>query len=382
MPTALVLCIADPAGNPRPNRMIRCLARDFQVHVVSSVSAGQTGVEYDQLAPPPRSARHRLAKILRLVARRYDGLLWTPQLRKLAAKHRALDHAFITVHELRLLPFALAIRRSGRVLFDAREYYPRHFEDVWWWRLLYQPFNRELCREYLPHADHVVTVCRGLAEEYERELGIHCELLPSYPMPVACEPQPVDPARIRLVHHGLASRSRQIELMIEMVDHLPERFVLDLILMPSDDRYLETLRRMCAPRPRVRILPPLSFAELVPATNAYDVGVFLVPPVNFNLRFALPNKFFEFVQARLLVAVGPSPEMARLVREHDLGVVAADFRPATLAATLAGLSLADIERFKHNAHRAAAVLNSDQTDALVRRIALDPQPRIPASTPS
>jgi hypothetical protein len=268
------------------------------------------------------------------------------------------------------------------LLFDAREYYPRHYEDILWWRLLYQPFNRALCREYLPRADHVVTICRGLADEYERELGVHCELLPSYPAPVACKPQPVDPSRIRLVHHGLASRSRQIELMIEMVDHLPVNFTLDLFLMPSEDGYLGFLRRMCATRPRVRLLAPLPFAELVPATNGYDIGVFLVPPVNFNLRFALPNKFFEFVQARLMVAIGPSPEMARLVHEHDLGVVAADFRPATLAAALAGLSLADIERFKHNAHRAAAVLNSDQTDALVRRIALDPQPRIPASTPS
>jgi hypothetical protein len=382
MPTALVLCIADPAGNPRPNRMISCLARDFRVHVISSAAAGEPGVVYDPLTPPPRSARQRVAKILRLVSRRYDGLLWTPQLRALAAKHRAIDHAFITVHELRLLPFALSIRQSGRVLFDAREYYPRHYEDIWWWRLLYQPFNRALCRAYIPRADHVVTVCRGLADAYERELGIHCDLLPNFPAPVACAPQPVDPTRIRLVHHGLASRSRQIELMIEMMDHLPERFSLDLILMPSDDGYLRSLRRMCSRRARVRLLAPLPFAGLVAATNAYDIGVFLVPPVNFNLRFALPNKFFEFVQARLMVAIGPSPEMARLVRQHDLGVVAADFRPAALAAALAGLSPADIGRFKHNADRAAAEMHLGKTDAFVRQLALNPTPRSPASTPS
>ncbi len=382
MPTALVLCMADPAGNPRPHRMLRCLARDFQVHLVSTAAASRPGVMCDQLSPTPRSPRHRLARILRLAARRYDRLVWTSDLRALVAKHRAMDHAFITVHELRLLPFALAVRGSGRVLFDAREYYPRHYEDVWWWRLLYQPFNQALCREYLPRADHVVTVCRGLADEYERTLGVHCELLPSYPAPVAAEPHPVDPARIRLVHHGLASASRRLESMIEMMDFLPDRFALDLMLMPSGDRYLARLRALCASRPRVRLLPPVPFAQLVPVTNAYDIGVFLVPPANFNLRFALPNKLFEFVQARLMVAIGPSPEMARVVREHDLGVVAADFRPATLAAALSALSPADIARYKQNAHRAAAALNSDQTDALVRRLALDPSPRASAIPPS
>ncbi len=379
MATALVLCLADPAGNPRPNRMIGCLRRDFQVHVISA-AASLPGAVCDRIEPPPRSLRDRLVRNLRLAARRYDALLWTPALRALAAKHRAMDHAFITVHELRLLPFALAVRGSGRVLFDAREYYPRHYEDVWWWRLLHQPFNRALCRDYLPRADHVVTVCPGLADEYRRELGIHCDLLPSYPAPVAREPQPVDPARIRLVHHGLASPSRRLERMIAMMDHLPERFHLDLLLMPSGDRYLAKLRALCAARPRVRLLPPVPFAELIPATNAYDIGLFLVPPANFNLRFTLPNKLFEFVQARLMVAIGPSPEMARVVREHDLGVVAADFQPATLAAALAGLSAADLTRYKQNAHRAAAVLNSDQTDALVRRLALDP-PRRAAPNP-
>jgi hypothetical protein len=370
MPTALVLCLADPSGNPRPNRMIRCLARDFQVHAIYAGNSDLPGVVCDRLPSAPRGFGPRLTRNLRLLARRYEQVVWRPEMRALAAKHRELDHAFIAVHELRLLPLALAMRNRGRVLFDAREYYARHYEDVWWWRLLHAPLNRALCREYLPQADHVVTVCQGLAEQYERDLGVRCTLLPSLPAPVTLSPHPVDPDHIRLVHHGLASRSRRLESMIEMMDFLPPRFSLDLMLVSSDQRYLGRLRALCATRPRVRLLPPVPFANLIPATNAYDIGLFLLPPANFNLRFALPNKFFEFVQARLMVAIGPSPEMARLTRAYDLGVVAGDFNPATLAATLARISPAEIERFKQNAHRAAASLNSNQTDALIRALAL------------
>jgi hypothetical protein len=37
--------------------------------------------------------------------------------------------------------------------------------------------------------------------------------------------------------------------------------------------------------------------------------------------------FVEFIQARLAVAVDPSPEMARLVQRYGCGVVAPDFPP-------------------------------------------------------
>lgn len=380
MQSALVLCAADPASDPRPNRMIRCLARDFRVSVIARGSIDLPGVECEWPGDPGRrSLGRRLRNLLRLRSRHYRHMVWVPGLRALAARHRRRNHAFIAVHDLRLLPVALAIRgRNGRVLFDAREYYPRHYEDLWWWRLLYQAFNRDLCRRYLPRADFVTTVSAGLAGEYEREFGVPCALLPSLPAPRALTPQPLARDRIRLVHHGLASASRRLEGMIEMMDHLPHHFTLDLILLPADPRYLRKLEAMCASRPRVRVLPPVPFEQLVTVTNAYDIGVFLVPPVSFNLRFALPNKFFEFVQSRLMIAIGPSPEMARYVRAHDLGVVSDDFRPAALAAALARLTPGDVWRYKQNAHRAAAALNSTQTDAAVRAFALGAAPgRLP-----
>jgi hypothetical protein len=87
------------------------------------------------------------------------------------------------------------------------------------------------------------------------------------------------------------------------------------------------------------------------------VGLFLLPPVNFNYRFALPNKFFEFIQARLAVAIGPSTEMARIVEEHSLGVIADSFRPDGLANALEQLTDESIRGYKLAADRAARQLN-------------------------
>ena len=81
----------------------------------------------------------------------------------------------------------------------------------------------------------------------------------------------------------------------------------------------------------VRVLPALPMRELVKEANAYDIGLYLLGEANANHRAALPNKFFEFIQARLALAIGPSPEMARIVNEYGLWD-----RRAGLCAGLAG----------------------------------------------
>ena len=75
----------------------------------------------------------------------------------------------------------------------------------------------------------------------------------------------------------------------------------------------------------------------------------------------MPNKFFEFVQARLAIAIGPSPEMAAAVDRHDIGVVAADFEPRSLAERLSAMTLADLARYKGNVNGVARKFSAETT---------------------
>ena len=102
--------------------------------------------------------------------------------------------------------------------------------------------------------------------------------------------------------------------------------------------------------------------------NGYDIGVFLIPPVNFNYANTLPNKLFDFIQARLGIAIGPTPEMAAIVNEHQNGVVAENFDPKALADKLNALSQEDIIRFKKNSGAAAKVLNAEKNEVILHGI--------------
>jgi hypothetical protein len=299
----------------------------------------------------------------------YEALLWYPELEALAASLAAERFRLIVTHDVDLLPLAAAVAGGGgKLVFDAREFYPRHFEDRFSWRFFYAPLNRYLCRRYLRSCDRMLTVSEGFADAYRRHYGIAPLVVESVPPRFDLEPRPTDGARIRIVHHGNATPSRRTESMIETMDHLSERFSLDLMLMATDPPYFEFLSTEAARRARVRIVPPVPYTELIPTTNRYDIGLFLCPPTTFNLRHTVPNKLFEFIQARLAVAIGPLPDQSAVLRRYGCGLIADDFSPQAMGKLLDGTSAAEIDELKRRAHEAAARANAEVQSQRLKEI--------------
>jgi hypothetical protein len=70
---------------------------------------------------------------------------------------------------------------------------------------------------------------------------------------------------------------------------------------------------------------------------------------------ALPNKFFEFMQARLAIFVGPSPEMAAILRQFNNGVAISNFDAVEMASAIASYSREEIYQMKKRSGQAAKV---------------------------
>lgn len=215
-----------------------------------------------------------------------------------------------------------------------------------------------------------MTVGLGLAKEYEKNFEVRPTVITNADNFIDLKPTEVRKDKIRLVHHGIANPSRKIEGMIEMVNLLDERFTLDLYLLAprfssGSEQYLSSLKRKYKGNSKVRILPPVKSSEIVEAIHQYDIGVFLLPPSNFNYENALPNKLFNFIQARLGVAVGPTPEMAAIVKQFNIGVVSNDFSSSSLAIELNKLTHQQVSDFKTNACIAAKELNAEKNALLI-----------------
>lgn len=329
---------------PRPDGVAE------HVEVPTSYSLPQTPAGVALLATRRLEHAERAAPALRSALRLLEG--------------RRFD--VIVCNEARALPVAFDVADGAPVWADMHEWAPQERSHDWRWRLLVAPLAAHTCRRYLPRAAAVTTVGQAIADLYERTFGVDCAVLRNAAPYVDLVPSPAEPGTIRVVHSGGAVPGRNIEMLIDAVGELGAPYRLDLYLVPANDRgvYLQQLEERAASAAGVQLHPPVTPSELPYVLNRYDVGAYSIPPINVNTTYALPNKFFDFVQARLALAIGPSVEMVRLTREHDLGVVADDFGQASFVRALGSLTPESVAEYKRHASAAAHDLSSEREEQL------------------
>lgn len=375
MKSALVLVFSNLNTDARVLRQVSWLAKRFATTVICFNSEPVEGVEIISIPQTSLTLARKAALGTALALRQYPLAYrlfhdYSYLIPRLAGKRFDL----VVANDIDTLPLAFRLGKGARILFDAHEYSPRHFENRWSWRTFFQPFYINLCRKYIPRTDAMLTVGDGLAKEYAKNFGARPVIITNASRYSDVTPSPLVPGKIRLIHHGIANASRKIELMIDMMDRLDSRFTLDMILMTSDfasgatKKYIEGLRERIKNDERIRILPGVRSSLVVSTINQYDMGVFLIPPVNFNYANTLPNKLFDFIQARLAVAIGPTPEMAAIVRKYDIGVVSENFEAASLAAQLQTLTAEKVAAFKRNATNAAAEHNAEKNEQVFNTV--------------
>jgi len=368
---ALVLSFSPLSRDGRINRQIFFLEKEgIQVTAVGESPpfvACNRFISSNPIQKKGSSLLLRKAKkLLRLIRQDFEGIYWNNiHVKHVLSQIGTEQFDLVIANDWETLPLAACLP-NARIVFDAHEYSPREFEDSWKWRLLRQPYIHYIMKRYLHNVDAMITVCSGIAAEYQREFQINSTVITNAPFSQPLKPQPTDPTRIRMIYHGVAGPSRSIEDAIEVMRLLDARFSLDMILIPGCEAYIRKIKKLAASNEKIRFIPPVDAQEIPTLCNQYDLGFFPLRPTNFNYRFALPNKFFEFLQARIPVVTSPLPEMARIINQYSCGVIARDYDPKTMAAQLNSLTTLEIDQMKKNADKAANEYNAEQNFKILR----------------
>lgn len=373
-PRPRILCISfsDINGDSRVLRQLGVLARHGDV---TTLSYGTRPVDADHhiaIDGSLPSLPQTVPGVIKLALRRYETVQFeSPAMKAAISALGDAEFDIVVANEARALPLAFLVRGNPRIWCDLHEWAPEERTHVLSWRLLVSPFMRWICGRYLPSVDASTTINGSIAELYRHEFGIDSEIVRNaIPFRADIAPSPVSGDRIRLVHSGGAVPGRNIETIIDAVDVLGARFSLDLYLIPSrqGDSYWRSLMDRITASERTTLHAPVAPAMLPVVLNAYDLGVFVLPPHTPNHRLMLPNKFFDFVQARLGLVFGPSVETDRLIAENGLGIVTDGYSPEALVRALQGLTAEDVAAFKCAADRAAEPLSSEADIAVEEAI--------------
>lgn len=347
----------------RPTRIAPILKKMGNVTTCAYKPGGDNLIdgEFVELTSLKRKFWSRVCFAFNLLFRRYEKAAWNHSMHAAFERLKREQFALIVCQSLDLLPVACELRevpqnRNCKIVMDAREYYPKQREDSFRWRFFFAGLSDYLCRKYLNQADLVFTVSPGLQKAYAENYNVQCVLLPSYPNYTSVQCNPVVENKIKLVHHGVAAPGRKLEKTIEVARLLGSGYSLDFMLVTDDSKYLDALKARGRDAGNVNFAEPVPMRDISKVISKNDIGIFLLEPNTFNHEHALPNKLFEFIQASLLVAIGPSPDMAEVVQKYNLGIVSEDFDPETMARAIKALIPEQIYTCKLNSQKAAKEL--------------------------
>ncbi|WP_417562188.1 hypothetical protein [Microbacterium sp.] len=361
-PRILCISFSDISADARVLRQLAVLAEFGPVTTLSYGPKPDHAADHVEIDSSLASLPQTVPGVLNLALRRFRAVeLAAPAVKAAREALGARTFDIVVANEARALPLAFRVAGSPRIWCDLHEWAPAERTHVLSWRLLVAPFMDWVCAEYLSRADVATTVNESIAQLYLADYGVPTRIVRnSIAYRDDLVPSAMAPGLIRLVHSGGAVPGRNIEAIVDAVELLGDGYTLDLFLVPSRqaDGYWRQLVERIARSPRTTLHPAVTPAELPGALNAYDLGVYLLPPQTPNHRFMLPNKFFDFVQARLGIVFGTAVETDRLIKEHGLGVVTAGYSASDLADAIRVLSRDDVAGFKAATDRAAQELSS------------------------
>jgi glycogen synthase len=283
------------------------------------------------------------------------------------------DYDIVLAHDAWMAPVADRLGRKLGIPFsiDVHEYSRGQFMDDRTWRRRERPWIHALQKRFLPRAGAITVIGDGIASLLHEEYGL-AEKPAVVRSAAARHDLPFRAAgeQVTVLYHGVVAPTRGLEAAIESVALWRPEFRL-VIRGPGTDDYVNGLRALAqrtGVSDRVAIEGPVPASQMIArAHESADIGLFVQPDVSPQKRFTLPNKFFEYVMAGLALAVSDLPEMAPLMKEHDLGVLVGSATPQAIAEAINSLDRDRVDHFKRRSLDAARTLNWEtEKDVMLR----------------
>ncbi|MBB3229783.1 glycosyltransferase family 4 protein [Halomonas stenophila] len=301
--------------------------------------------------PPPETFQRQLLKLIARLST-HAGLAF-----QLVRSRPAAIHA----HDVNVLPTAWLAAKLARVplVYDAHEISTD--------REGYKAFRRLVGwieKTLMPGAAGTITTTEARAKFFARAYGIPRPLvLQNRPRLVKAsgsnrireelglsEPWPI------VLYQGGLQPGRGLPRLVEGAASVPNAYFV-FIGGGRQERELHGLSERLGLAERVRFIPTVALAELPSYTASADIGVQPIENTCLNHFTTDSNKLFEYVIAGLPVVASQLPEISRVVRQHDLGLLVPPGDTAALAEAIQRL-VEDPERRAHYRDQAATAAQS------------------------
>jgi glycosyltransferase involved in cell wall biosynthesis len=135
-----------------------------------------------------------------------------------------------------------------------------------------------------------------------------------------------------LLYQGSVNVDRGLEEAISAMKFLKTKAILVIIGKGDVFSKLQQHAIQEGISEKVLFLGEIPFDELSPYTQLADIGLSIEKDVSINYHYCLPNKFLDYIQARVPVLISHLPEMQAILEEYHIGEIINNHDPEYLAA--------------------------------------------------
>jgi glycosyltransferase involved in cell wall biosynthesis len=266
------------------------------------------------------------------------------------------EHDSLVMFDLDFLGFLINQPKRCKYVMDLREIYPEQYGKSISFRYGLRPIRKYLLKRHFTLIDAATTVSFGLQDYYSDRFQINTSLIRSTPHYSRSKSLAKVEEPFRIVYFGVAHPLRKLEDCIHACSATKNNIELHFYLV-GDPEYIEELKKECSENLKIWIHDPVPFEEIHSTLIQYDLGWCYFSPTTENISRALPNKYFDYIQAGLGVICGPNPDMIRESMPWGFGIFTQEFSRVELVQLLDSLSATKIEEAKKAARDASEALH-------------------------
>jgi glycosyltransferase involved in cell wall biosynthesis len=206
---------------------------------------------------------------------------------------------------------------SVKLIYDSKELYDelpslkRKKSSFAFWNLVEKSSIR--------YVDSAFTVNDSIAEILRRRWMLPFTVVRNVPDRSESPPVQRTFERITLAFSGGLQPGRGLHNLIRLLTFLPEKYQLKIIGDGLLREELEELASSLKLTDRIHFTGRVESGNVVGELSMAHIGIYLMENSGLCHYLALPNKFFQFISARLPVIVPAFPEMEKIVNGYGIG---------------------------------------------------------------
>lgn len=243
----------------------------------------------------------------------------------------------------------IVLDKADFLTFNSHEYIPRMYDGSFLWRWTKGWLIRRTIPSILKKSKVMYVESEAVTKNYKQVFTDlpKIEIVPNTTRQrIDIRPVLNKKGPIQLVHHGIASPGRGLEMMIEAAKKLENRVTLTLYLVGSEHN-INTLKSSAAGAQNIIFKAPVPYDSIVDEMNQYDIGVCMFRSSNFHTLYTtVPNKFWEYLTARVVPLVWEKSAMADVLNEYQVGLQARDNSIQGIVEALKTIDFDEINRQK------------------------------------